>query len=193
MFEREPNIASYMNLGDFRRAFHIKQRRGGRVVPSWAYNNEAMRRIFEVRARRVLKMGENVVGTRDYLLKLWAGIVYRCYRLRMTSVECATEMSLTPWQVRQQLRRLNIVARELCPELCISARFHGGGLRRADYLDQKILDLEQKVKRAKRRNRARQILRYEDQLERFRKMKSAEQETIAKATVFKKGQYESAH
>jgi len=176
---------SGISYSDYRVSMHLKERRRcRRVVPPWAYDTKAMRLIFETRAARVLKMGVELVGTREHLLRLWAGIVWHVYRRGLNSVEAAQELNITPWCLRQQLRRLNIVAREVCPELTAPARLYGGPIKRSIYLDQKILDLEWKLKRAQQRGRRGHIPRYQIQLEGLRNLKSERDGARQKATVF---------
>jgi hypothetical protein len=171
-----------LGYGDYRLSFHMRRPAKRRDVPPWVYSNQAMRLIFETRLPRVLKMS---VGTRESLLRLWCGIVFRCYRLGLTSVEAARELGLSPWQVRQQLFRLNAVARECVPELCLPPRQHGGGLSRRRFLDVKIARLEKLIRRygRTRRNKWR-IPRYQIQLEALREMKTAQDAERAKASVY---------
>jgi hypothetical protein len=69
--------------------------------------------------------------------------------------------------VRQRLHRLNQVARQVGPELCVPTRNYGGKCSRETYLDAKIAETEQLLKRAK--NKLAPV--YEARLAALRKMK----------------------
>jgi hypothetical protein len=121
------------------------------------------------------------VKTRS-LAALWVFELYAAYRLGRTSVDIAQQLGITPWSVRQHLFRLNQVARVICPELCAPARDFGGVHSRETYIDAKIAETEQRLKRAK----GKRVPVYEARLATLRKMKEQRDTERRHATLYER-------
>ena len=121
------------------------------------------------------------VKTRS-IAALWIFEIYSAYRLGRNSVDIAQQLGITPWSVRQHLFRLNQVARVICPELCAPARDFGGIRSRETYLDAKIAETEQRLKRAK----GKRVPVYEDKLATLRKLKEQRRRTSVRDALQKR-------
>jgi len=154
-----------------------------------ALARESQRRLRKFDSPRFAKsyhVAEHLksVETRS-LAALWIYILYASYRLGSRSTDVAEVIGISPWSVRQNLRRLNQVARAVCPDLCVPSRVYDGPLSRQEYLDRKISEVEQQVERAAKSKRYRsRVPVYEARLTELRKMKEARDAEQKTATIF---------
>jgi hypothetical protein len=124
------------------------------------------------------------VKTRS-LAALWIYEIYAAYRLGRNSVDIALQLGITPWTVRQHLHRLNKVALELFPHLCVPARQYGGPCTRETFLDTKIAEAERRVERASRSKKYCGLVPvYKNKLAELRKMKADREAERQHATLY---------
>ena len=120
------------------------------------------------------------------LAALWIYEIYAAYRLGRSSVDIARHLEISPWTVRQHLHRLNKVALELFPHLCVPARQYGGPCTRETFLDTKIAEAERRVERASRSKKyCRLVPVYKSKLAELRKMKDDREAAWQHATLYR--------
>lgn len=177
-----------LSYSDFENLHLFHAGRTHREIPLWTFNLPAMRVILQTRAKHVERYSGHKYHSAD-LFRLWSALIWKYYRSGLSSVDCAKEMGMSPVQVRQQIHRLALVARQLFPELCPACRDFGGPHSRSAYLPMRIAEAEAALQRARtgKRRDAQRAARLERELAALEELQRKRESEIDAATVYSRG------